>query len=291
MLKEIAEKYSEDEVSVHVVWMPMVPGDDEQAARSSAKMYGGHAVHQYYDAQRIVGLAYRAEVFANCLRDAIGVMPKDHPLYADLTEWASTPRGEGPLWDAVLFYPPSVEWREEMPRPAAWSKQVGFFGSDAGPITGMFFRNSCTEPPTESDWHVEVRNAMNGLVENREASVVREMQIELLSFPGCPNTPSIRENLQTALASLDLDAKTTEVNLQSLKAADRRRGWGAPTILLNGRDLMGSSQPTSRTLSCRVYPHGIPSAEEIARRIAGEKTGSDQAEQTRQIVFSVNGFT
>ena len=275
VLKEVVEKYPQDKVSVHVVWLPMVPGDDEAAARSTGKIYGKRRVYEYYDGGRLVGLGYRQEAFATCLQDALSVMPKEHPLYTDLTEWASTPLGKGPLWDAVLFYPPGVEWNERMPQPTAWSKQVGFFGSNAGPITGMFFRNSCKEPPTESDWHVEIRNAMNALAKQQDLSFGRAMQIELLSFPGCPNTPRIRENLQAARVSLAIDATVTEVNLQSLTPSNRRRGWGAPTILVNGADVMGSSRPATQTLSCRVYPDGIPSPEEIARRLRGANKESN----------------
>lgn len=163
MLKQVAERFPPSEVSVHVVWMPMVPGDDEPAARATGKMFAGLGVRQYYDGQRVVGLGYRRDVFTNCLDDAISVMPEDHPLYEQLSEWATTTRGEGPLWDAVLFYPPGVEWTDRIPAPRFWSKQVGFFGEDAGDVTGVFFRNDCKAPPVDSDWHREVREAMTKL--------------------------------------------------------------------------------------------------------------------------------
>lgn len=124
-------------------------------------MYGRDRVHQYYDGARVVGLAYRLEVFPNCLQDALSVMPKDHPLYAQLSARATDSRGEDPLWDAVLFYPPGVEWKEHVPNTTAWSKQVGFIGPGAGKVTGVFFHNDCKQPPTDSDWHDEVRNAMS----------------------------------------------------------------------------------------------------------------------------------
>lgn len=306
MLKEIAEKYSQDEVSVHVVWLPMVSGDDERAARSTGRMYAAHPVHQYYDGQRSVGLSYRREVFTNCLNDALSVMPQDHPLYAELNEWASTPRGIGPLWDAVLFYPPGIEWDDHIPRPAAWSKQVAFFEGGTGDITGTFFRYDCKSPPVDSDWNVEVRRGLRAVQTVDGATQNSSLRIELLSFPGCPNTPKIRENLHAALASLGIEAKVVDVNLEGLKTGDARRGWGAPTILVNGSELMGLPRPTSKTLSCRVYSDGIPSADQIARRIQpviekvqdgglkispATSTATEQADPNRQIVLAVGGFT
>ncbi|MGH8675719.1 MAG: hypothetical protein ACREVG_15590 [Burkholderiales bacterium] len=221
MLNEVVDKYPQDQVSLHVVWLPMVFGDDESAAKSTGKMYGRDRVHQYYDGARLVGLAYRGEVFSNCLQDALSVMPKDHPLYAQLSECATT--SEVPLWDAVLFYPPGVEWKEQVPQPAAWSKQVGFIGPDAGEITGMFFRNDCKQLPTDSDWHDEVRNGMKTLEQPGKRAGSQGQRIELLGFPGCPNTPTIRKNLESALRGLNRDAAFQDVTLEALPRTDRRR--------------------------------------------------------------------
>lgn len=146
----------------------MVPGDDEQAARSSGRMYSGHRVYQFYDGDRAVGVALRRDIFADCAREALSVMPREDPLYEDLSAWASSPHSEGPLWDVVLFYPPGVEWTERIPQPAAWSKQVGFRIGEGG-TTGVFFRDNCRQPPAESDWHTEVRNAMSAVLRKAEA--------------------------------------------------------------------------------------------------------------------------
>ncbi len=163
MLKEVAEKFDEQAVAIHVVWMPMVPGDSEHVARSTGAMYASHDVHQYYDAERVVGLAYHHEVFGDCVREAVAATPRDHPLHETLREWASSNRQDRPLWDAVLFYPPGVEWMQHVPEPMRWSKQVGFMGKNAGRITGMFFRNDCRQPPVDSDWNDELRAAMKAM--------------------------------------------------------------------------------------------------------------------------------
>jgi hypothetical protein len=65
------------------------------------------------------------------------------------------------LWDAILFYDAQSEWRERVPAPAAWAKQVAFFGSgQPREPSGTFFRSDCKSPPVDSDWHVEVRSGM-----------------------------------------------------------------------------------------------------------------------------------
>ena len=164
VLIQVAEAFPDGAVSVHVVWLPMVPGDDAEAARATGSMYVGRRVHQYYDEHKVVGLAYSKDAFPNRLREAVAAMPKDHPLYADLSGWMEDTPGAMPLWDAVLFYPPGVEWVDRAPKPTLWSKQVGFFGANADEVTGVFFRNDCQHPPVDSDWNCEVGQAMRQLL-------------------------------------------------------------------------------------------------------------------------------
>lgn len=142
----------------------MVPGDSEEAARRTGAMFPAGRVHQYYDAERVAGLACTREAFPNCLAEAVRATPQDHPLHEVLTDWAQGGRGDGPLWDAVLFYPKGVEWSDRVPAPVLWSKQAAFFGSDAGEVTGTFFRNDCKQPPVDSDWQRQVRQAMAKLL-------------------------------------------------------------------------------------------------------------------------------
>jgi len=155
---EIAEKWPATDVSIHIVWLPMVPGDNARATRRTGRSFPPH-VHQYYDPDRLVGHAYYRDVFPGCLRDALRVMPKDHPLYDTLHEWSQASRSEGPIWDAVFFYRAGSEWTDGVPVPAFWSMQVAFFPQGDDGVTGTFFRNSCSEPPVDSDWHEEVRRA------------------------------------------------------------------------------------------------------------------------------------
>ena len=93
------------------------------------------------------------------------------------------------------------------------------------------------------------------------------MKIELLGFPGCPNTPHMRANLAAALQQLGAGAAFTDTNQESLPESDIRRGWPTPTVLVNGKDLFGMAPPSAPSMGCRVYAGGVPTGAEIAERV------------------------
>lgn len=94
-----------------------------------------------------------------------------------------------------------------------------------------------------------------------------DLQIELLGFEGCPNTPKMREHLKVALSGLRIARDVKETDLQLLSERDDRLRYGAPTILVNGTDLFESKPAEEPALSCRYYESGIPSSESIAERL------------------------
>lgn len=94
------------------------------------------------------------------------------------------------------------------------------------------------------------------------------VNIELLGFAGCPNTPKMRQNLSAALAEIgDQRLRLTEIHQDALPEADLRRGYPTPTVLVNGDDLYDMPPPTSPAMGCRMYPGGVPTADELAGRI------------------------
>jgi len=62
------------------------------------------------------------------------------------------------------------------------------------------------------------------------------MKLEVLGFPGCPNTPQTKRNVEKAVASIGLAANAVYVDQEKLPENDRRRGWPTPTVLVDGRD-------------------------------------------------------
>ena len=90
----------------------------------------------------------------------------------------------------------------------------------------------------------------------------------VLSMPGCPNAKSMTANLTEACRTLGIECRIDQVNLETLAEDDPRRGWGSPTVLVNGADLIGAERPTATGPSCRIYPGGgVPTADEIAERL------------------------
>ena len=83
--------------------------------------------------------------------------------------------------------------------------------------------------------------------------------IEFLGFEGCPNTPNLLDRLQVATRGEPI----VEVDLMTLETGDPRLGWGAPTILVDGKDLFGVEPSPSRAVSCRNWSMGLPEVHEI----------------------------
>lgn len=93
------------------------------------------------------------------------------------------------------------------------------------------------------------------------------MNIELLGFRNCPNTPAMRRNLQAALKSVGDGLTFDDINQETLPTGDLRRGWPTPTVLVNGVDLFGMTAPNSPSMGCRVYAGGVPNTDDIAARV------------------------
>lgn len=78
------------------------------------------------------------------------------------------------------------------------------------------------------------------------------MKVELVYESGCPNIQQARENLLRALSQAQLPARWTEWNTESQDCPDHVRGFGSPTVLVNGNDTLG--QASGAGSCCRLYP-------------------------------------
>lgn len=77
------------------------------------------------------------------------------------------------------------------------------------------------------------------------------MKVQLLSFPGCPNTAAALESLREVLASRRPGVHVEEIDTTATDAPAGLRGWGSPTILIDGQDVGGAVAPGHT--SCRLY--------------------------------------
>ena len=161
MQKEIVKANQSSNVRVYFVWLPMLPSDNENEGSCMARNLASRRSRHFYDPQRRAGITFVEDHFRNDTREALAALPQEHPFRNRLARWAATPPSESPLWDAVLFFPPGVEWHETSPRPDWWTKQIGFSGEgEHRKPTGQFLRNHIKDGPVESDWFVETREGM-----------------------------------------------------------------------------------------------------------------------------------
>lgn len=99
--------------------------------------------------------------------------------------------------------------------------------------------------------------------------------IQLLFFAGCPLADAARRALREALVECGLEAYE-EVDLLAPETPEELRGWGSPTILVEGSDVTGSAK--GHDIGCRVYagPTKVPEPAVIAgciRRLQRPESG------------------
>jgi hypothetical protein len=87
---------------------------------------------------------------------------------------------------------------------------------------------------------------------------------ELIYFPACPNVEEARAQLVKAFVEARLTPRWTEYRTDDPDLPAHARGFGSPTILVNGRDVTGAA-PADSAEACRLYTDdtgqrsGIPS--------------------------------
>lgn len=108
------------------------------------------------------------------------------------------------------------------------------------------------------------------------------MTVELIYDSDCPNAAEARAQLMRAFAEAGIAPRWTEWDRGDPASPAHVRGYGSPTILVNGKDVAGV-EPSEGVSCCRLYPDesgtfsGVPSIETIASALkeAGAASGSD----------------
>lgn len=90
--------------------------------------------------------------------------------------------------------------------------------------------------------------------------------LEFQHFHGCPNGPKLLKNVKKAIEGIP-DVKLVETIVDTDEKAKKLKFRGSPTLLINGNDLEGLEAPENPSLTCRFYPKGLPTAEEIKQKI------------------------
>lgn len=97
--------------------------------------------------------------------------------------------------------------------------------------------------------------------------------VELIYDSDCPNVPQARENLLRAFGQTGLAPRWQEWDRADAGAPAYTRAYGSPTVLVNGKDVAGSS--AADAASCRIYVsgdgrhQGVPPVALIAAALAG----------------------
>lgn len=100
-------------------------------------------------------------------------------------------------------------------------------------------------------------------------------RVELVYDRDCPNVQAARAQLVRAFAVLDLPPHWKEWCSDDTEIPKDARGYGSPTILVDGRDV-GGAEAIDGTASCRIYATsdglvGTPSVQEIVGALGGDQ--------------------
>jgi hypothetical protein len=111
-----------------------------------------------------------------------------------------------------------------------------------------------------------------------EAVTSLRLSVELVYDPGCPHVDGARDVLTRALQDAGAPAVWTEWSTADEDCPENRRGYGSPTILVNGEDVAPGPHPWNPRGDggpcCRIYETadgtaGVPPVDQVRSAIEG----------------------
>ena len=109
---------------------------------------------------------------------------------------------------------------------------------------------------------------LTGCTSTDVTSARPHLDVQVLGFSGCPNTPELLSRVKHAAVTAGFSEQIFYVDLAELPETDPLRAWPAPTVLVDGRDLLGMTKPAGSALGCRIYADGLPDVAFIAQRFS-----------------------
>lgn len=115
--------------------------------------------------------------------------------------------------------------------------------------------------------------------------------VELIYDSDCPNVPQARENLLRAFGQTGLAPRWQEWDRADADAPAYTRAYGSPTVLMNGKDVAGSS--AAYAASCRIYvsgdgrQQGVPPVALIVAALTGESDSKRLARNTISLLPAI----
>jgi hypothetical protein len=83
--------------------------------------------------------------------------------------------------------------------------------------------------------------------QSQKAEELNSIEVTFLTRPGCPKSPVMFSNLNSALGDQGIAVAVATVDLGKLEKDDYRTGYGTPTVLVNDKDLFGMDRPVAAT--------------------------------------------
>jgi mercuric ion transport protein len=119
--------------------------------------------------------------------------------------------------------------------------------------------------------------------------MIREVPIiELVFDDDCPNAERARARVREALAAVGMPPGWTEWRADDPAAPVHVRGYGSPTVLVDGRDVAGAV-PLEGARSCRLYagegaaPDGAPPVALIVAALEAAAGGAPGGSAVRPV--------
>ena len=94
-IQTVLKNIADDRLRVHVVFLPMYPGDNKRRAQTRMEEFADRRVSYYWDADRLTG-----------------------------ADWAKTLQIDQTAWDVYMLYVPGTNWQGLSPIPVFWMHQL-----------------------------------------------------------------------------------------------------------------------------------------------------------------------
>ncbi|MBK9096890.1 MAG: DUF2703 domain-containing protein [bacterium] len=95
----------------------------------------------------------------------------------------------------------------------------------------------------------------------------KKLSVHIQYFNGCPHSSEMIQRVKIAIADIEDKVDYKEILIETNELAEKLKFRGSPTLLINGEDFEMQEEPSSISLSCRYYPKGLPTIEDIRKRI------------------------
>lgn len=95
-MQKLLKNIPHDQLKVHIVWLPMFPGDSREWAKTRASEFNDKRLIHYWDGERLTG-----------------------------KEWQKVLGTKSLAWDVYLLYGASSQWDKEPAAPDFWMHQLG----------------------------------------------------------------------------------------------------------------------------------------------------------------------